>query len=147
MSTRGGQQSRLIAPAIGPAELLAVFVGGMVGSAGRWAVGRLFAGPQANLGSTLLVNLSGAFALGLLLSWLAGWPDGRRVRKLRLLLGTGVLGAWTSYSALAVGTLQAIEVSVWLAAGNLGLTLGAGLACCGLGIWLGRRWRPAGVAP
>jgi CrcB protein len=54
---------------------------------------------------TLLVNVTGSFALGALLTVLAlrGDDSGRR-REARLLLGTGVLGGYTTYSALAVET-------------------------------------------
>jgi len=53
----------------------------------------------------LLINVVGAFALGLLLeSLVRRGPDAGRRRDLRLLVGTGVLGGFTTYSALAVDT-------------------------------------------
>src|SRR5699024_11239433 len=54
---------------------------------------------------TFLANISGAFLLGLLVESLSrrGADHGRR-RDLRLLLGTGLLGGYTTYSALANDT-------------------------------------------
>lgn len=53
----------------------------------------------------LTVNLAGAFALGLVLALLErrSRDEGTR-RRVRLLVGTGVLGGFTTYSALAADT-------------------------------------------
>jgi fluoride exporter len=51
--------------------------------------------------ATLLINLAGAFLLGVLLERLGrarGEPQRRRL--VRLLAGTGFLGGFTTYSAL-----------------------------------------------
>ncbi len=86
--------------------LLTVFVGGLVGTPARYAVA--LALPTRTGGwpaGTLLVNLLGAFCLGALLEGLARrGPDTGRRRLLRLGLGTGFLGAFTTYSTLAVET-------------------------------------------
>ena len=51
---------------------------------------------------TMGINILGAFLLGVLLEELMHrGPDQGRRRHLRLLLGTGVLGGFTTYSALA----------------------------------------------
>ncbi|MEO7234999.1 MAG: CrcB family protein, partial [Lapillicoccus sp.] len=86
-----------------PAALGLVLVGGMAGTGARlWAEESVHpwgAWPAA----TFLVNLVGAFVLGGLLEGLArrgpdvGWRLGTR-----LLVGTGFLGAFTTYSSLAV---------------------------------------------
>jgi CrcB protein len=54
---------------------------------------------------TFGINVVGAFLLGALLEALAlrGADEGRR-RDLRLFIGTGVLGGFTTYSAFAVDT-------------------------------------------
>lgn len=85
---------------------LAVAVGGAVGAVARVLASELVGqrAPGAWPWATLLVNASGAFALGVLLTLLqrrpAPWP------YLRPLLGTGVLGGYTTFSALAVETVQ-----------------------------------------
>ncbi|MDQ1682858.1 MAG: fluoride exporter [Frankiaceae bacterium] len=53
--------------------------------------------------ATVIVNVAGAFVLGLLLESLARrGPDVGRLRRLRLVGGVGFCGAFTTYSALAV---------------------------------------------
>jgi CrcB protein len=82
-----------------------VVAGGAAGSLTRYGVGEwLDPGHELPVG-TLLVNATGSFALGALLAVLAlrGDDSGGR-RELRLLLGTGFLGGYTTYSALAVET-------------------------------------------
>lgn len=74
----------------------------MLGVAGREAI--ILAVPT--LGgipiAILIVNVVGAFLLGLLVESLAQrGPDIGRRRSVRLLLGTGALGGFTTYSALA----------------------------------------------
>lgn len=56
--------------------------------------------------SIFFVNILGAFILGLLLQALLhrGKDEGRR-RVLRLMLGTGFLGSFTTYSSLATGVV------------------------------------------
>ncbi|MET0821427.1 MAG: CrcB family protein [Aeromicrobium sp.] len=79
--------------------------GGAAGSLARYGLGEwLNPGHELPVG-TLLVNVTGAFVLGALLAALAlrGDDSGRR-RQARLLLGTGFLGGYTTYSSLAVET-------------------------------------------
>jgi CrcB protein len=82
-----------------------VVLGGAAGSLARYGIGEwLNPGHELPVG-TLLVNVTGSFALGALLAVLAlrGDDTGAR-REARLLLGTGLLGGYTTYSALAVET-------------------------------------------
>jgi len=88
---------------LSPAALAIVALGGAVGTAAREAITlalpRLGQVPIA----ILAINVTGAFLLGLLLeSLVRRGPDVGRRRRLRLLLGTGALGGFTTYSALAV---------------------------------------------
>ncbi|MBF0723030.1 fluoride efflux transporter FluC [Sanguibacter inulinus] len=55
------------------------------------------------------INFSGALALGVLLeSLVRSGPEDDRRRHLRLLLGTGVLGGYTTYSTLATQTARLV---------------------------------------
>lgn len=82
--------------------------------------------------ATLLVNLSGSFAMGLLAGWLA--RHGQGGEHWRLLLGVGVLGGFTTFSAFSLELanmaqrgalgLAAIYAVVSVLAGVLGLFAG-----------------------
>lgn len=87
----------------------------------------------------VLANVTGAFALGLLTARLAG-STSPRARRGALLLGTGVLGGWTTYSGLALQAVATAETSGLLAgAAVLVVTVVAGLVAAALGLRVGRR--------
>lgn len=88
-------------------DIALVGVGGSFGTAARYLVSEGIPGWQGMPTATLVINVVGAFALGLLLERLvrAGSDAGIR-HSLRLGLGTGFLGGFTTYSALAVDTTQ-----------------------------------------
>ncbi|HWH32246.1 MAG TPA: CrcB family protein [Egibacteraceae bacterium] len=83
--------------------------------------------------ATLLVNLAGAFALGLLLGRVG--EDPRHGALPRALIGVGFLGALTTFSALAV---ELALMPVPAAAGYGLATLAGGLALARTGLRLGR---------
>jgi CrcB protein len=105
-----------------PVSLALVFVGGTLGTAGREALTLLIPVSGGVPWAVLMANLVGAFALGVLLEALVhrGAGHGGR-RTLRLLLGTGFLGGFTTYSALATDT-----AALW-GAGDAGLATAYGL--------------------
>lgn len=109
-------------------SLLAVIAGGVVGTGLRLLLDAL-AGVEW---ATLAVNVVGAFALGLLVAW--AWP--RVPDWARAGLGAGLLGSFTTFSAVAVGlvTIEGGWAVVFLVA-NVVL----GVAAAFLGLWLGRR--------
>ena len=76
--------------------LLLVAIGGFAGANGRYLLSGLFEGP----GGTLLVNALGSVALGLLLY--QSIFRGLFSRETRLVVGTGVLASFTTYSTFAV---------------------------------------------
>lgn len=90
-------------------HLFLVMAGGAVGAGARHLVGRatlaLF-GPGFPVG-TLAVNILGGFAMGLLVGWLATRASGDEA--LRYLLGVGVLGGFTTFSAFSLDTVLMIE--------------------------------------
>jgi len=122
-----------------PGAIALVFVGGAVGTLGRYLLA-LALPPIGGLPiATLLVNVVGAFLLGVLLGGIAKrGAESRSGRTLRLLIGTGVMGGFTTYSTLAVETAQLIGGgSGWLGAGYALGTLVIGLGASLLGITVG----------
>ncbi|MCM3660505.1 CrcB family protein [Georgenia satyanarayanai] len=116
-----------------------VAAGGAAGAVAR----HLLVGAAGSSGwaATLAVNAAGAFLLGLLLERLTrGGPDTGHRRRLRLLLGTGALGGFTTYSGIAVEVLARLDAGHWAGAAGYGLgTVLAGLAACGAGVLVGAR--------
>lgn len=145
-------------PHLRPAYLLLVFCGGMAGTLARFGLAEALPAPAGLPLGILLVNIAGALALGFLLEALAlGGPDAGRRRALRLLFGTGFLGGFTTYSALAVdsallvGSGRAAEGVAYLAVSVL-----IGLVATAAGVALATRLRrrprngrgtPSGVRP
>ncbi|MEC3910132.1 fluoride efflux transporter CrcB [Sphingobium sp. CR2-8] len=105
-------------------NIFLVMGGGAVGAALRYQLGR-FVG-QMTPGTawpwgTFAANLIGGFAMGLLAGWLA---RGTTVagEPIRLLLGVGVLGGFTTFSAFSLETLLMIQ------RGDIALASGYALA-------------------
>ncbi|HXD29049.1 MAG TPA: CrcB family protein [Arthrobacter sp.] len=84
-----------------------VLLGGILGTAAREGLTLAVPGLGGFPTTILAVNILGAFLLGLLLESLlrAGHDVGAR-RSLRLMLGTGFLGGFTTYSTFAVDVVE-----------------------------------------
>lgn len=137
-----------------PRVMLLVLAGGVLGTPARYELGAaLPTRPGSWPAGTFTANLLGAFLLGVLLEALArrGADTGRR-RLLRLTLGTGFLGAFTTYSTLAVETDLLVRAHrPALAAGYALATVLGGLLLSTAGIALAtagyrRRTRPGPAA-
>jgi CrcB protein len=101
--------------------LLFVALGGAMGSAGRYLTGQ-WAGRL--LGSswpygTFTVNIVGGFFMGLLAGWLAHRGDADQ-EHWRVLLGVGVLGGFTTFSAYTLELALMIERRAYGAAAIYG---------------------------
>ncbi|UYQ78652.1 CrcB family protein [Glutamicibacter sp. JL.03c] len=122
--------------ALRPIEVLLVFVGGGAGTASRLAVSLALPQHGSVPVAILLINVSGAFALGWLLTSLsARGPETPRRKSLRLLLGTGFFGGFTTYSALATDTMLLFgqgSLTAALAYGLGTVLLGALATWCGM---------------
>jgi len=82
-----------------------VALGGAAGTALRDLISTAFPAHHGVSWAIFWINITGALLLGVLLEALAHrGPDAGRRRTLRLLVGTGVLGGFTTYSTLAVST-------------------------------------------
>jgi CrcB protein len=82
-----------------------VAAGGAAGSLARWRVGLDVDGALA----ILLVNVTGSLLLGYLVGRVP--VRGPRSEALRLGLGTGVLGGWTTFSAYAVHAARMLDAA------------------------------------
>jgi fluoride exporter len=119
--------------------LVAIFVGGAVGTVARYELDAhhpVVAGHFPWV--TLLINLSGSFAIGLLVPLTEQLAP--RAPLARPLLIVGFLGGWTTYSTLAVeATLLAKDGAVATFFAYLAATVIGGLALVVAGSALGRR--------
>jgi fluoride exporter len=120
-------------------QFLWVGLGGFLGAVARYGVSllvaRLWSGefPLA----TLLANVGGSFVLGFFASFSAGRlgvdPG------LRLMIATGFIGSFTTFSTFEYETHRLLETGAWAWAGlNVLGSLGAGLLAVHLGAELGR---------
>lgn len=121
--------------------VLAIGAGGCVGALARYAVHvailRSF-GPTYPFG-TLTVNVAGSFALGFLF---AIAETHAVAPALRLGVGVGVLGAFTTFSTFAVDTLAlgTRDGGTVLALGNVLLNVTLSVGAAALGIQVARSW-------
>ncbi|MFP5504999.1 MAG: fluoride efflux transporter CrcB [Gammaproteobacteria bacterium] len=121
-------------------QLVAIAAGGALGALLRFWVA---SGVAAWLGrgfpyGTLLVNVSGSLAIGVLYILLLERADVGAVW--RLFLMTGLLGAFTTFSTFSLETLVLIESGEYLKAGvNVLLSVILCLAAAYAGILLGRQ--------
>lgn len=114
-----------------PGALALVFLGGTLGAGTREALALLYPAVNGIPWTIFCINVSGAFLLGVLLEALVRrGPDHGRRRALRLLLGTGFMGGYTTYSSLATDTAALLgHGSPWAGAGYaIGTVLIGGLA-------------------
>lgn len=112
-----------------------VFLGGAAGTLARHGVNEWIAPGWLFPLATMTVNVTGSFLLGLVLTALALRSDeDESRRRLRLLLGTGFLGGYTTYSTMAVETDQLLrDGHGWLAVTYIAsaAVLGVLAAICG----------------
>ena len=120
-------------------NVLLVDLGGGLGAAGRYGVS--LAAP-ARVGewpfATFTINVAGSLLIGILGGWLA--TKGEASEQLRLLLGVGILGGFTTFSAFSLETMRMIERNDWLGAStySIGSVL-AGLAAVAIGLLTAKR--------
>jgi fluoride exporter len=114
-----------------------VMVGGALGTGARFWVSGFVAergGELFPLG-TLVVNVSGSFAVGFLAAFTA--PEGSFLLspRLRQFLMIGVCGGYTTFSSFSLQTLDLARDGDWFKAGLNALL---SFVCCLIAVWLGR---------
>jgi CrcB protein len=119
--------------------IISVMIGGAVGAGARYLVSSAFlraAGPGFPWG-TLAINLIGGLLMGLLFGVLTRTSNGSE--QARLLLGVGVLGGFTTFSAFGLETWLMIErgqTTIGLA--YVAASVVGAVALTGLGVMLAR---------
>jgi CrcB protein len=122
-------------------KLLLVALGGATGSVARYATGLAMTrwlGGAFPFG-TLTVNIIGGLAMGALMGWVSG-RSGSDPERLRLLIGVGFLGGFTTFSAFSLETVRMIERrDLGPAFSYVALSVAVSIAAVFLGLILARR--------
>ena len=117
-------------------RLLLVALGGALGASARYGLGLAAMRLAPNAAwpwATFTVNVLGGLVMGLLAGWLA--KTGDPGETWRLLLGVGLLGGFTTFSAFGLETAQLLRRGEWLvASGYVGGSVLLGLALVLLGM-------------
>jgi CrcB protein len=120
-------------------RILLVALGGAMGSVMRYVTSTLagvWFGVEFPYG-TLIVNLSGAFVIGLVQE--VGRDALLIPDSVRIFLTTGMMGGLTTYSTFSYETVRLMEAGAWHQAWiNIIITTGICLCLCFLGIASGR---------
>lgn len=120
--------------------LLAIGVAGALGAATRYVVAEWMArrGRGPFPAATFVINVTGAFALGVLMTVGTKTSGAEPIASVRTVLGTGFLGGYTTFSTLSFEThalaRQGRTRAAWL---NAAGTLCGGLLVVALGIAVG----------
>lgn len=118
---------------------LLVFLGGGIGSLCRYGIQHT--GLVSDSGSTFLytlaANLSGCLAIGIVWALLDAWHADK---AWNLLLITGFLGGYTTFSAFSLDTVHLVQAGKALTAAlYVGASVLGGLAACGIGLYATQR--------
>ena len=121
-------------------HLVVIGLGGFLGAIARYLVDGIVSERTAASAfplGTLVVNLSGAFALGLLAT--LAIERSALPAEIRGPVMIGFLGAYTTFSTFTLESLRLLETGNWgLAAGNLVGSVAFGLVAVAAGVMLGR---------
>lgn len=120
-------------------KLLFLAIAGALGTLARYGAGVIIERHAVGLfpWPTFVVNMVGCLAFGLFYAFAenhAGWQS-----DVRIVVLTGFMGAFTTYSAFAFQTSAMLRESQWLlAAGNIAAHNILGVLCLLLGVFLGK---------
>ncbi len=124
-------------------NFVAVGVGGLLGSCGRYLITRLLERFELAFPlSTLISNVAAALLIGLIIGVERQLPSLSAAKKLFLV--TGMLGGLSTFSAFSLETVGYLEGGRYLLAlGNVGLNVGLSLLFVFLGLLLSRLFTAA----
>lgn len=119
-------------------DCILVFAGGGTGALARYGVQQLGVIEQDKHLYTLAINITGCFLIGLAFALLHHLNAGR---AWTLLLMTGFLGGYTTYSTFTLDILQYfMEGRAAMALAYFGITVIGGICTCASALWLVRRF-------
>ena len=94
-----------------------VFCGGALGTLLRYLIDVASVRVSGFALDIFIINVVGAFILAFLVGWITGAGEPTRNKlRLRLFLGTGMMGGFTTYSTLAVETAHNLGDGRWTSA-------------------------------
>lgn len=121
------------------ARFLLICLGGAIGTGARYLIAvwmARMAGTAFPYG-TLLINIGGSFLLGLLMQ--LSLSTQMVSAEMRLIIGTGILGGFTTYSTFNYETLALLRDDAWgMALANAAATILGCLIAGALGIGVAR---------
>ncbi|MEV0130385.1 CrcB family protein [Dactylosporangium sp. NPDC050688] len=124
---------------------IGVFLAGGLGALSRagvdavvmpWWKARVSEPSKAFPASTFLINVSGAFVLGIVTGF-ATADTSAAVQNFATIAGVGFLGAYTTFSTEEWHTLGLLRKNAGVEAFNVLGSLGASLVLAAFGLWLG----------
>lgn len=120
--------------------LILVALGGGIGAAGRYLLGKIMfrlMGPGFPWG-TLVANVLGGLVMGLFIGWLTFKVSGGQ--NLRLFIGVGVLGGFTTFSSFSLESLRMIENKAYaMAAGYMSASVVLSILAVFIGLMMARK--------
>ena len=119
--------------------VLAVGLGGIIGANARWQISDWSVShwPSSFPWGTFLINISGSFILAVYLTTVTERFAGRSLT--RLLVATGLLGAYTTFSTFVYETVRLVQHGDGrIALAYIVASLAGGLVTAAIGIMIGR---------
>ena len=113
-----------------------VMVGGAIGSAARYGLGRWLNGGWPY--GTFAANVAGGLLMGIVMGFILRNPG--ESERMRLLLATGVLGGFTTFSSFSLETVSMLERREYMSALlYAGLSVLLSVCAVALGLFIVRK--------
>lgn len=124
------------------ADIAAIAVGGGIGTVARYLLSQAFPAGHGVPWAIFAINVSGCFAIGLVMVYMLDvWPPRRLLRPF---LAIGLIGGYTTFSTYAAGILSLIQDHALARADAYALTsVAAGLVAVWCGVAAARRMSAA----
>jgi len=120
-------------------NLLAIFIGGGLGSLSRYGIGKWISGilPLTFPYGTLFANCISSLILGIFLGFSAGKPENET--QLRFLIAVGFCGGFSTFSAFSAETFELFRNGMFFHGGiNILANIISCLVMISIGAWIGK---------